>query len=179
MIRMTSNKTGVCRYTELGLCLFILKYKIPKYYTVTRYVLFYVNMTAASAGMMTKLQHTVMSPYTMIQGIRRQYWYLSLNFILCLQVSGTGKKDPFFLKPARPPTFTRARIQNITVKNINGARSLNKKNIAMLRRTRLVRLMQNTIFAPVVILISQGPQQQGWDTTHHQHHITDMMSLIS
>ena len=115
--------------------------------------MFHVIIRATRAGMMTKLQQMVMNPYTIIHGMRKQYWYLSLNFILCLQVSGTGKKDPFFLKPASPDTLTAARRLNRTEKNITGAGSSNKKNIAMVSMARLVRLMLNTILAPVVILI--------------------------
>ena len=130
----------------------------------------------------------------MIQGMRKQNWYLSLNFILCLQVSGTGRNDPFFLSPASPATLTEIITQNKTkifslyheikyfcclppVNIIWGVTSSKMKTVAMRRSMRLMVLTVKTILAPVVILIWHGPQQHG--DSGRQHHIFKMSSSFN
>ena len=135
----------------------------------------------------------------MIQGTRRHHWYLSRSFRLCRQVSGTGRKEPFLRSPATPQRLTMRKmlirtetrswilrpetlfepVKKTATSRSGWPRTYNAKR----RRERRLMLVRKTILAPVVILDSQGPQQQGWVTDRNHnilsrlHHIVTITTL--
>ena len=114
-------------------------------------------------GTRRRLQTRVRRPWTPIQGKRRQYWCLSRRRILDRQVSGTGRKSDCFLSPVRAQRFVPAMKPQKMATCTDMRGSMEKTR----RQLQTTILETKIILAPVVILVSQGPQQQGDVRTKH------------